>query len=154
MRKLCCHPGRPAGRLFYCLISLLLAVGMCRGTPPPTPPATTTISDVVYRADGSTAAGTLLITWPAFTTADNKAVPAGSMSLAIGPFGAINLALVPNQDATPAGTYYKVVMKLNDGTTSQEFWVVPTPLTRGIPLMVPSRLAEKAREEDTTYTER
>lgn len=127
MRRLNLHPGRPAGRLFYCLISVLVAVGVSRGAPPPqTPPATTTISDVIYRADGSTAAGTLLITWPAFTTADNRAVPAGSMSLAIGPFGAINLALVPNQNATPAGTYYKVVMKLNDGTTSEEFWVVPT----------------------------
>ena len=29
-----------------------------------------------------------------------------------------------------------------------------SPLTRGIPLMVPSQLAEKARQEDTTYTER
>ena len=29
-----------------------------------------------------------------------------------------------------------------------------SPLTKGIPLMVPSQLAEKAREEDTTYTER
>lgn len=155
MRKLCCHPGRPAGRLFYCLISVLVAMGVSHGAPPPpTPPATTTISDVIYRADGSTAAGTLLITWPAFTTADNRAVPAGSMSLAIGPFGAINLALVPNQGATPPGTYYKVVMKLNDGTTSEEFWVVPTPLTKGIPLMVPSQLAEKAHQEDTTYTER
>ena len=127
MRRLTLHPGRPAGRLFYCLISVLVAVGVSRGAPPPpTPPATTTISDVIYRADGSTAAGTLLITWPAFTTADQHAVPAGSMSVAIGPFGAINLALAPNQDATPAGTYYKVVMKLNDGTTSEEFWVVPT----------------------------
>ena len=127
MRKLFFDPGRPTGRLFYCLISVLVAVGVVRGAPPPpTPPATTTISDVIYRADGSPAAGTLVITWPAFTTADNRAVPAGSMSLAIGPFGAINLALAPNQGATPSGTYYKVVMKLNDGTTSEEFWVVPT----------------------------
>ena len=29
-----------------------------------------------------------------------------------------------------------------------------SPLTKGIPLMVPSQLAEKARQEDTTYTER
>ncbi|MGH9671446.1 MAG: hypothetical protein ACRD3A_15185 [Terriglobales bacterium] len=127
MRKLFFDSGRPAGRLFYCLISVLVTVSvLCGAPPPPTPPATTTISDVIYRADGSTAAGTLLITWPAFTTADNRAVPAGSLSLAIGPFGAINLALVPNQGATPPGTYYKVVLKLNDGTTSEEFWVVPT----------------------------
>ena len=29
-----------------------------------------------------------------------------------------------------------------------------SPLTRGIPLMIPSQLAEKARQEDATYTER
>jgi len=29
-----------------------------------------------------------------------------------------------------------------------------SPLTRGIPLMVPSQLAEKALQENTTYTER
>jgi hypothetical protein len=29
-----------------------------------------------------------------------------------------------------------------------------SPLTKGIPLMVPSQLAEKALQEDTTYTER
>ena len=28
-----------------------------------------------------------------------------------------------------------------------------SPLTKGIPLMVPSQLAEKALQEDTTYTE-
>lgn len=126
------------------------------------------------------------------------------MSLAIGPFGAINLALVPNQGATPPGTYYKVVMKLNEadawlrfgaslfgtafvsftGVWGMSIWALyprlgvlaalalgfadgliamaattfllwsRSPLTRGIPLMVPSRLADKARQEDTTYTER
>ena len=32
-------------------------------------PALTTISDTVYRADGTVAAGTALISWPAFQTA-------------------------------------------------------------------------------------
>ena len=80
MRKLFFDPGRPVGRLFYCLISVLVAVGVVRGAPPPTPPATTTISDVIYRANGSTAAGTLVITWPAFTTADLGATLAAIMT--------------------------------------------------------------------------
>ena len=74
MRKLIFDFSRPAGRLFYCLISLLLAVGGLRAAPPPpAPPATTTISDVIYRADGNPAGGTLVITWPAFTTAESRA---------------------------------------------------------------------------------
>ncbi len=88
-------------------------------------PATTTVSDVVYRADGSAAGGTLLISWPAFNTADGNPVAAGSMSLQIGSSGRVSLALAPNVGASPAGTYYKVVLKLADGTTSTEYWVVP-----------------------------
>jgi len=85
----------------------------------------TTVSDVVYRADGSAAAGTMLISWPAFSTADGKPVAAGTMSVAIGNSGSVNLALSPNEGASPSGTYYKVVLKLNDGTTSTEYWTVP-----------------------------
>jgi len=33
----------------------------------------------VYRADGAVASGTVLIWWSAFTTADEKAVAAGSL---------------------------------------------------------------------------
>jgi len=57
---------RLAGRLFYCLISLLFAVraAYCSG------PATTTITDIVYRADSTPASGNLEITWPVFITAD------------------------------------------------------------------------------------
>src|SRR5437879_6585514 len=85
----------------------------------------TTISDVVYRANGETASGTVVITWPTFTTRDNKAVAAGELSAVIGPSGLLTLALAPNEGATPGGTYYKVVYKLSDGTTSTEYWVVP-----------------------------
>jgi hypothetical protein len=69
----------------------------------------TTISDVVYRANGETASGTVVITWPTFTTRDNKAVAAGELSAVIGPSGLLTLALAPNEGATPGGTYYKVV---------------------------------------------
>lgn len=76
MRKSAFHPGRPAGRLFYCLISALVAVGLAHGAPPPpTPPATTIISDVIYRADGTPAAGTLLITWALIHAADHASLP-------------------------------------------------------------------------------
>ena len=104
--------------------ALLLAVSGGQAAPP-AGPARTTVSDVVYRADGSPAAGTLLISWPAFTTADHASVAAGSLSVPIGPGGAVSVALVPNEGAEPAGTYYKVVLKLNGGDTSTEFWTVP-----------------------------
>jgi hypothetical protein len=54
-------------RLFYCLIGLLLAMGM---TPQMQAGSTTMVQDVVYRADGQPARGTLVISWPAFTTVD------------------------------------------------------------------------------------
>ena len=88
-------------------------------------PTTTLVNDVVYRADGTPAAGTLLISWPAFVTSESKPVAAGTMNVPIGTGGALMLALVPNEGATPAGTYYKVLLKLNDGTTSTEYWSVP-----------------------------
>jgi hypothetical protein len=78
-------------------------------------PPTTTISDTVYRADGTPAAGTLLISWPAFTTAAGVPVAAGGTSVTIGNGGAISVALVSNAGATPAGTLYSVVYRLSDG---------------------------------------
>jgi hypothetical protein len=114
-------PCRLIGRLFYLLVSLLLAFGVARAVPP----LTTTVSDVVYRADGSAASGTLLITWSQFSTPDNKAVAAGTMNVAITSGGVVNVALAPNVGATPAGSFYKVIYKLDDGTSSTEYWTVP-----------------------------
>lgn len=115
MAKTC----RRTGRLFCWLV--LMAAMNARGSTP----AMTTISDVLYRADGTAARGTLLISWPAFTTADNKPVAAGTMDVALGASGEVQLQLAPNAGANPAGTYYKVVLKLDDGTTNTEYWVVP-----------------------------
>ncbi len=94
-------------------------------------PATTQVNDVIYRADGKPASGTLLISWTAFATSEGKAVAAGNMSVTIGAQGAVSIPLAPNEGATPEGTYYRVVYKLDDGTTNTENWVVPesSPVT-------------------------
>jgi len=112
---------RLTGRLFYLLVAFLAAYGTARALPP----VTTTVSDVVYRADGSAASGTLLISWPQFNTSDGKAVAAGTMNLSIASGGAVNVALAPNAGASPAGTFYRVTYKLDDGTSSTEYWTVP-----------------------------
>ena len=88
-------------------------------------PALTTIGGTVYRADGSAASGTVLISWPSFQTAEGDVVAAGNLSVMIGPAGAFAAQLVPNVGASPAGTYYVVVFQLDDGTVRKEYWAVP-----------------------------
>ena len=86
--------------------------------------ATTQVTDTVYRADGTPANGTVIVSWQAFTTAIGQAVPSGSTSATI-TSGALSLQLVPNAGSTPMGTYYTTVYHLDDGSVSREFWVVP-----------------------------
>lgn len=90
--------------------------------------ATTTVTDTVYRADGTTANGTVVVSWQAFTTSAGQAVPSGSTSATI-TAGAMSVALVPNAGSTPMGSYYTAVYHLDDGTVSKEFWAVPTSQT-------------------------
>jgi hypothetical protein len=89
-------------------------------------PSVTTISGTVYRADGSAAAGTALISWPSFQTAEGDVVAAGHLSVKIGPLGAFSVQLVPNIGASPAGTFYVVVYQLDDGTVRKEYWAIPS----------------------------
>ncbi len=89
-------------------------------------PALTTVSDTVYRADGTPAGGLALISWPSFQTAEGDTVTAGNQSVTIGAGGAFSAQLVPNVGATPAGTFYVVVFQLDDGTVRTEYWAVPT----------------------------
>jgi hypothetical protein len=89
-------------------------------------PALTTISDTVYRADGSAASGTALISWPSFQTADGDVVAAGKQGVKLGTGGAFLAQLAPNVGATPSGSYYVVVFQLDDGTVRTEYWSVPT----------------------------
>ncbi len=117
---------RQIWRLFYFLVSICLVILGVSSYSQAQSPATTLVNDIVYRADGTPAGGTLLISWPAFTSADQKPVAAGTMSVTVGAGGTVKLNLVPNQGATPSGTYYKVVLKLDDGTTTTEYWAVPS----------------------------
>ncbi len=86
---------------------------------------TTQIADTIYRADGSRATGTVIVSWPAFSTLAGQAVPAGSTSTAIAIDGSFTVRLAPNAGATPAGSFYTAVYHLDGGTVSREYWVVP-----------------------------
>ncbi len=125
-----CAGRRPLGRLFYWVLILLVAYGISlqvagAGATPQNSPATTTVADFVYMADGSAAQGSLIISWPAFVTAGGAAVAAGTTNVTLGASGALSVALVPNVGATPAGVYYSVVYQLGPGEVKTESWLVP-----------------------------
>jgi hypothetical protein len=108
------------GRFFYCLLSIVLVWVVVDSTlAGATPPTTTRISDVVYRADGTPASGTVLISWPAFTTSTGAPVASGTKSVDLGTGGTLVVDLVPNSGANPAGTYYTVVFQLEDAVKTE-----------------------------------
>jgi hypothetical protein len=146
---------RPAGRLFYLALAVVVttsgvrawgrevpaektgvstvaktsATGVSARAASPNPqsgPVLTSVIDNVYMADGSGAQGTLVITWPAFTTASGTAVAPGSLDVTLGTNGALDVALVPNAGATPTNVYYSVVYQLQPNEVRTEYWVVPT----------------------------
>jgi hypothetical protein len=82
---------------------------------------TTTVHGTVYLANGTAGSGSLQLSWPAFTTADNRAVAAGRTTVKIGPDGIMNVNLAPNLGSSPAGLYYTAVYHMGDGTTSTEY---------------------------------
>src|ERR1700722_14366016 len=87
--------------------------------------STTTVQGTVYLANGQPGAGTLLISWPSFTTAAGQAVAADSITVAIGTDGFLSVNLAANLGATPAGEFYTAVYDMSDGTTTTQYWVVP-----------------------------
>lgn len=122
-----CHPLR---WLLPFIVSLFLVSPVLWADP-----GLTQIDDVLYRADGTRAGGTLVISWPAFTAANKEAVAAGSKTFRIANDGRISVGLVPTAGATPSGVVYKVVAKYDDGTTSTEYWSVPATPTANIASM-------------------
>jgi len=115
------NAGRQRWRLFYFALWIAGAISAAAQGP-----ALTTISDTVYRANGQVASGTLLISWPAFVTADNHTVAAGNLSVLLGSGGSFTAQLAPNSGATPGGTVYTVTYQLTDGTVKTETWAVGT----------------------------
>jgi len=96
--------------------------------------ATTSVQDTVYRADGTPAGGSVVVTWGSFTTASGAAVEAGTTTATLGVGGALSIALAPNAGSTPMGSYYTAVFHLNDGTTMREYWAVPVTMAGSAPV--------------------
>ena len=116
--------GRPLGRLCcWVVVAVLLAGGAV--AEPQSGATTTSVADIVYMADGTPAAGTLIISWPAFLTAGWTAVAAGSTNVTLAVNGGLNVSLVANVGASPAGVYYSVIYQLGPGEVKTEYWLVP-----------------------------
>ena len=90
---------------------------------PQSGPATTTVTDTVFNANGSAAQGTLIIEWPAFVTASGTQVAAGNTSTVLATNGTFSVALVPNAGATPTGVYYTVIYQI--GPRPLCTWTLP-----------------------------
>ena len=117
----------------WMLVGLLIAI-VAGGLSAVAQLATTTVSDTVYRADGTPAGGSVVVSWGSFTTANGNAVTAGTTTVTIGTGGVFSIALAPNAGSTPMGTYYTAVFHLSDGTTKREYWSVPVVAAGGAPV--------------------
>ena len=104
------------------LVTVLTATGVAQV-------ATTPVADTIYHADGTAATGTVLISWPAFTTSNGDSIPSGTTSAVIATGGALHVQLIANAGSTPIGSYYTVVYHLDDGSVSRQYWVVPASST-------------------------
>ena len=87
--------------------------------------ATTTVQGTIYLANGQPGGGTLMVSWPSFTTAAGQLVAADRASATIGNDGFVSINLAPNQGSTPAGQYYTAVFYMSDGTVNTQYWIVP-----------------------------
>src|SRR6185437_13224739 len=113
---------RPAGRVAVCAVTIWLA-GMAAAHAQAV--STTTVEGTVYQANGQPAGGTLVVSWPTFTTAAGQLISAGQTTVTVGADGYMGVNLAPNQGATPAGEYYTAVFYKSDGTVSTQYWTVP-----------------------------
>ena len=153
------EPGQQASsRSGVCIRDLLLRIGLVLGFAALTltmaqgqSSSTTLVQDTIYRADGTPASGTLIVSWPGFSTAANAAIAAGSLTIPIGATGAVSFSLAPNALALPGGTYYTAVYHLSDGTVNKEYWVVPAAASVTLAeirsQLVPATVADPSGEQ-------
>ena len=86
-------------------------------------PPLTTVRDVLYKADGSRFAGSVVIAWTSFDAGDTSVIGMQTLTVPV-VNGALFVRLVPTTDATPAAAY--VVTYQSDGKIQfQETWAVP-----------------------------
>jgi hypothetical protein len=107
------HAGKFMG--MYLIAVSLACISWAQGV------TTTTVQGTVYHADGTPSAGTLQLSWPAFTTASSQTIAAGRTTVSIGADGFVSVNLAPNLGSSPAGLFYTAVYHLGDGTTSTEY---------------------------------
>ena len=88
----------------------------------------TQVQDTLFNADGSTAQGAVTIEWKGFTAADGSTITTNSLKVRI-IHGVLLTDLVPNENATPAGTTYQATYLFNNGTRFVENWVIPESAT-------------------------
>jgi hypothetical protein len=123
--KLTNHEWLHTGRWMGLLLTVVCLMGTSLESMAQAPVSTTTVQGTVYLANGEPATGTLVVSWPSFTTAAGQLIAADSMTVTIAPDGFMSVNLAPNEGATPAGQYYTATYYLGDGTTSTEYWVIP-----------------------------
>ncbi len=147
------NSSRPIGRLLIFVWAVLL-VGV---TGAKAAPVETLVQDTLYRADGSVARGSITVRWNGFSTQAGAAVAAGQLTVKTDAKGGISIPLIANTGSTPSGSYYRVVIKLDDGTTSEEIWVVPAVTTTTIAAIrakvVPQAVAAQFASRDYVDSE-
>jgi hypothetical protein len=107
------------------LIGVLVVLWLTLAHALPAQGPLTHVQDTVYHANGTVAAGTVLVSWPAFTTSTGQTVARGNTSTTLSASGVLSISLAPNAGSAPAGTYYTAVYHLDDGSVSREYWAVP-----------------------------
>jgi trimeric autotransporter adhesin len=92
----------------------------------------TTVQDTITYADGTTASGSIVLTWPPFQFS-GVTITGGQSEYEIGLDGAISISLYPTVGALPSGVYYTASYHLDQGSVYEEYWVVPSvPAVTGI----------------------